>query len=749
MSESIWKKEIHLRKPKAEKKVEAGPAPEADQPKKKHRRGREPLPPFPAHLLTDLRAPAARESGTVAVPVVPADGSIQRVERWTTHEPATVRSTFPRASSVEPEAQPLLLPQRTATETEFVVKAPAPAPAWSFAPPSVAQPEPVVEAPAAEADWGFAASAPEPVWSFAPEAAEPVVEAAAPEPVWSFAPQASEPVVEASLSEPVWSFASPEASAHEFEPATDTRLDEPERSAELPFSEPVSSVAPQVTDPERVLEAPPLEPVWRFAPQPTEPVAELHSTMLEPHAADGVSNVAPQATEPVAEALVPEPEPVAAPEPAVEKVPLLKREISLKRKPKAAKPPKAKKAPKAKQTKAEKPAADKTPFLKREISLKRKPKAEQAPEVKRDRHFPKPSVKPGDKGDHRVTRVIGLRIGSTQLAAAHVQNNGSHELVQWARMPLARGLVVGGEVRDAETLTRALKEFFAANKLPRKDVRLGIASSRIGVRVLDVPAVDDPKAFENAIRFRAQELLPIPVTDAILDHVVLGDVQGEDGEVKRRVLLVFAHRELVTRFVDVCRGAGVRLVGIDLDAFALLRAVGEGGDGSRAVVAVAVGHDRTVLAVSDGKTCDFTRVLEWGGSTIDVAVARSLNLTPSQAEPIKQMLDLDATDAPEGLAPVQFEAAKSAVRTEIGALGRELVSSLRFYQSRPDSLALGEVLLAGGAAQLRGLPEELGRLLGVPVRVADPLAKLTLGKKVKLPVETGSLAIAVGLGIEV
>ncbi|HEV2591393.1 MAG TPA: type IV pilus assembly protein PilM, partial [Gaiellaceae bacterium] len=348
-------------------------------------------------------------------------------------------------------------------------------------------------------------------------------------------------------------------------------------------------------------------------------------------------------------------------------------------------------------------------------------------------------------------RVIGLHIGSSQIAAAHIENNGHAELVQLAQAPLERGLIVAGEVRDTAALTRALKDFFAANKLPKKDVRLGIASSRIGVRILDVPAVDDPKQFQNAIRFRAQELLPIPVTDAILDHVVLGESESEAGELVRRVLLVFAHRDLVNRFVETCRGAGVRLSGIDLDAFALLRAVGSpaaAGADQRAVVAVAIGHERTVLAVSDGTICDFARVLEWGGSALDVALARTLDLTPSQAEPVKHRLSLDAENPPEGLTPLQLEAAKSALRSEVGVLGRELVSSLRFYQSRPDSLAIGEILLAGGTAQLGGLPAELERLLGAPVRVADPFARVTIGKKVAAPETAGSLAVAVGLGIE-
>lgn len=351
------------------------------------------------------------------------------------------------------------------------------------------------------------------------------------------------------------------------------------------------------------------------------------------------------------------------------------------------------------------------------------------------------------KPSHR--HLVGLRIGSTQLAAAHVVNNGAAEVQQLARTPLERGLVTDGEVRDADGLAAALKTFFADQKLPRKDVRLGVASSRIGVRVLDVPSVEDPKHFENAIRFRAQELLPIPVVDAILDHVVLGDVEGENGEALRRILLVFAHRDLVERYVEVCRTAGIRLAGIDFDAFALLRAVSPAPQEGRAVVAVAVGHERTILAVSDGTICSLTRVLEWGSSALDVAIARVLDLTPSQAEPVKQALSLDATEPPAGLSEIQLEAVKSAVRGEIGVLGRELVSSLRFYQSRPESLPIGEVLLVGGGARLEGFATEVQQAVGAPVRAADPLAGVVLAKKVARPDDVASLAIAVGLGIEV
>src|SRR5205085_7219327 len=84
-----------------------------------------------------------------------------------------------------------------------------------------------------------------------------------------------------------------------------------------------------------------------------------------------------------------------------------------------------------------------------------------------------------------AAKLVGLRIGSSQLAAALVHNNGSAQVLKLARSPLERGVVAGGEVRDPDALAAALKTFFAQHRLPRRGVRLGIATNRIGVRVLE------------------------------------------------------------------------------------------------------------------------------------------------------------------------------------------------------------------------------------------------------------------------
>jgi Tfp pilus assembly PilM family ATPase len=146
--------------------------------------------------------------------------------------------------------------------------------------------------------------------------------------------------------------------------------------------------------------------------------------------------------------------------------------------------------------------------------------------------------------------------------------------------------------------------------------------------------------------------------------------------------------------------------------------------------------------------CEFTRVLEWGGAALNVAIARALDLAPSEVEGIKRVVSLSSSEVPEGVAPEAYAHALDAVRKQVQAFARELVSSLQFYQNQPGSLGIGEIVITGGSAHLVGLADELQRLIGVRVRVGDPLARLKVTKKVALDEQVGSLAVAIGLGIE-
>ena len=364
---------------------------------------------------------------------------------------------------------------------------------------------------------------------------------------------------------------------------------------------------------------------------------------------------------------------------------------------------------------------------------------------------PKAPKKPKAERSARTKRLVGLKVGASQIAAARVVNNGEAQLLQVAREELDSDIVVDGELRQPEELAQLLRRFFKAHKLPRQNVRLGISNNRVGVRMFEIAGIDDEKQLANAIKYRAQETLPIPVEEAVLDFQILGGRVDDEGVLHRRVLLVVAYRDLIDRYAAACRKAGLKLASIDLEAFAILRALAPPPapePASSAFVVVSVGHHRTTFAVSDGQSCQFTRVLEWGGQSLDGAIAKALDLSPSEAKPIKLALSLAEPSIPAGLTSEQAEQVREAVVRAVHEFARELVSSLQFYQSQPGSLGIGEIVLTGGTAQLPGFAAELSRLLGVRVRVGDPLGQIEVGKKVDREQQLGSLAAAIGLGID-
>jgi type IV pilus assembly protein PilM len=414
---------------------------------------------------------------------------------------------------------------------------------------------------------------------------------------------------------------------------------------------------------------------------------------------------------------------------------LMKKDISFKRKPKA---PKA--TAETTTTEPEAPTAEveapKKTARKRNVSLSMPKKQARKPRKAK-------TASPLGGGRHK--QLVGLKIGSSQLSAAVIVNNGKPTLVKAARHALPRDVVSGGEVRDPEALAQEIAAFFSEADLPRKNVRLGIGSSRTGVRVFERPAVDDPRQLANAIRFRAYETLPIPIEEAMLDYHVVEDTNAPD-----RVLLAVAYRDLVDRFAATCSQAKIELAGIDMEAFGLLRAVGGDplGPGQRdeaARVAVSIGHDRTTVAVSDGRLCEFTRVLDWGGARVTAAIERALEVDFAEAERIKRTLDISAASSPSD---ERMTLATEAARREVHGLARELASSLHFYQDQPDSLGFAEIIVTGGGAHLQGLAGQLEELIGISVRVADPFARVGSGHGISTGGQDGSLAVAIGLGIE-
>src|SRR3954451_3904359 len=229
----------------------------------------------------------------------------------------------------------------------------------------------------------------------------------------------------------------------------------------------------------------------------------------------------------------------------------------------------------------------------------------------------------------RVKNFTGVDIDPSGITAAEVSVNDRITVRTAAFTPLEPGVVRDGEVVDAEALSEALRVLFRENKGLGKRVRIGVANQKIVVRPLELPYLSDPKELEAAVRFHAHDQLPMPIDQAVVDFQPLEVVQGPESR-QQRLLLVAARRDMVANVVGAVRGAGLRPEGVDLSAFAMIRALHRGGARDEHVLYLAVGG-LTNLAVAKGTTCLFTRASCGGSEALAIGPAQTCALTLDHA----------------------------------------------------------------------------------------------------------------------
>src|SRR3954470_20500790 len=167
--------------------------------------------------------------------------------------------------------------------------------------------------------------------------------------------------------------------------------------------------------------------------------------------------------------------------------------------------------------------------------------------------------------------VTGLHLEQSEAIAAVARVEGGVTVQRAAAADLPLGAVRDGEVLDSEALGSALKRLFAEHRLPRR-VRVGIANQRTIMRTIDLPPLERDAEIEAAVRMHAPDHIAMPLDQAVLDFQVLGLVDTPEGP-RMRVVVVATDRESVERLLEAIRRAGLRAEGLDLSAFALIRAL--------------------------------------------------------------------------------------------------------------------------------------------------------------------------------
>lgn len=342
-----------------------------------------------------------------------------------------------------------------------------------------------------------------------------------------------------------------------------------------------------------------------------------------------------------------------------------------------------------------------------------------------------------------TTSVVGIDIGSASLRAVEVGDPGKARptLLRYHKVLLPEGAVSSGEVLEPNTVAAALKQLWTDGGFRSKNVVLGIGNQRVFVRDLSVPKMP-LKRIRESLPFEVQEMLPIPVVDALLDFYPISEAAGEHGPVVNG-LLIAAIKETVLGNIKATQLAGLTTIEVDLIPFALSRLLVSRPRLAGTVALIDIGANTTSVVIVEEGVPQFVRIIPTGGDDLTEALRSGLETDAVQAEKIKRALGLSS----------QVATSEEQYATEIiSQIANEQLSSLRntikyFVNTRPNQ-PVHQIILSGGGALLRGLPDALAEISRLTVIMGDPFSTIAISRRLDTKdLRRNGSAFAVALGL--
>jgi type IV pilus assembly protein PilM len=358
--------------------------------------------------------------------------------------------------------------------------------------------------------------------------------------------------------------------------------------------------------------------------------------------------------------------------------------------------------------------------------------------------------------------LLGLDISasSAKLVELSLNRAGRHVLERCAIELMQPGWIVDGRVERFEAVVAALQRLLRKARAQTVNVALALPAAAVIERKITLPgSLDgglDPERLDARVHAEASQIIPFPLDDVYLDYTVLGPAAppsspsanakpgaaAADGS-RIEVLLVASRRERVQDLQGLAEAAGLEPVIVDVESYAAQRAsarlvaeMAEDGlppvspaspvsaDLPPAVAIFEFGTNVTTLQVlrhsGDGSDVIYERDLPFGGAALTQRIAERYGYSGNEAESRKRSGDLPADYEPSVHQPY--------VEQVVQGMGQALDF---FYASTTVEIRhhrAQEVLLAGGAASLAGLPEAVTQQLDYACRLANPFEGMVAGR---------------------
>lgn len=333
---------------------------------------------------------------------------------------------------------------------------------------------------------------------------------------------------------------------------------------------------------------------------------------------------------------------------------------------------------------------------------------------------------------------VGVDIGGSSIKLVELKKDKGRPLLMtygYAEQPSSVLKSESPEARKqvADVVTKIIQK---AGVQTKKGIA-ALPSYAVFTSVITLPEMSK-KELQNAVRWEAKKFAPMPIEEMVLDWKVLEDVNGtkEKKEMKEdkdkgvikskkvknvRILITAAPKNLVNRYTEIFKLAGLELVSLETESFALERSL-VGSDPSPVMV-VDIGAVSTDITVVVKTAPVINRSLDLGGDTITRSIADSMNIDVDRAEQFKRDFGLRAGAEQTNRVPKRIEFMVNSIINEL-----KYVTNL--YQSQY-SKQIEKIILSGGSSFLPNLVDYLSEQTKLRVYIGDPWARVAYPEDLK------------------
>ena len=283
-----------------------------------------------------------------------------------------------------------------------------------------------------------------------------------------------------------------------------------------------------------------------------------------------------------------------------------------------------------------------------------------------------------------------------------------------------------GIIIDKEATASALRELLKSSEMGQATAAVAaIAGAAVIVRHAKMPKMTE-SALRRSVRYEAGKYISASVEDSCIEFEILGPAPGEDD--KMNVMLVAAPNETINSHLETLELAGLEPVSVDIEAFAIQRALIEMSDtrpGENTTIAILdIGAVSTDVNIVAHEHFALTRHIPIAGNHFTSALMTAQKMGWEDAEMLKQQVNMRSLLSADG-DPAE-QALARVVQTVLDELLREVRRSINYYYSQvtegslvipdvPEPSPVSKLVITGGSALLKGIDDYMAARLGTTV----------------------------------